>query len=183
MSRISPQAKDAAGSVSGAEFQQPDAELSGFAHHEHPHRPVQRPRQQEFQAQFFSGNFGARDTRGDGTNVFNFLDLNRSLGTQATASYRRSYTPRFYGTFTYQFSRQANRTNPFFANVANISGAAGITGNNQEPLNWGTAPARIHPKRHRRTERCERFGNKEPEQRLQLSRYLESRTPQHSVRR
>ena len=86
---------------------------------------------------FLSGQFGASDTRGDNTSVFNFLDLNRSLGMQATATYRRTYTPRFYGTFTYQFSRQASRTNPFFANVSNISGAAGITGNNQEALNWG----------------------------------------------
>ena len=100
---------------------------------------------------FLSGNFGARDTRGDSTNVFNFLDLNRSLGMQATASYRRSYTPRFYGTVTYDFSRQGTHADPYFSTgsylsgatnngacaAANISGAAGITGNNQEPLNWG----------------------------------------------
>jgi hypothetical protein len=83
------------------------------------------------------GNFAASDIRSDTTNVFNFVDLGRSLGMQATVTYRRIYTPRFYGTLTYQFSRQASRTLPFFANLTNVSGAAGITGNNQQPQNWG----------------------------------------------
>jgi hypothetical protein len=37
----------------------------------------------------------------------------------------------------YQFSRLAMRTTPYFANRENVSGEAGITGNNQEPGNWG----------------------------------------------
>jgi len=86
---------------------------------------------------FLSGQYGASDTRSDRDSNFNFLDLTRSLGMQATASYRRQYTARFYGTFTYQFSRQSVGSNPFFSNLVNVSGAAGITGNNQEPLNWG----------------------------------------------
>ena len=86
---------------------------------------------------FVSGVFGMNDTRRDSDSQFNFLDLTRSLGMQATASYRRTYTPRFYGTFTYQFSRQSNQTYPFFSNVLNVSGAAGITGNDQTALNWG----------------------------------------------
>ncbi len=84
-----------------------------------------------------SGVFGIQDTRGDNDNTFNFLDLNKSLGMQATANYSRSYTARFRGTVTYQFSRQSSQTYPFFSNRINISGLAGITGNNQQPLNWG----------------------------------------------
>jgi hypothetical protein len=37
----------------------------------------------------------------------------------------------------YQFSRQSNRVTPYWENRANISGQAGITGNNQDPVNWG----------------------------------------------
>jgi hypothetical protein len=37
----------------------------------------------------------------------------------------------------YQFSRLSARTTPYFANRENVSGEAGITGNNQEPGNWG----------------------------------------------
>jgi hypothetical protein len=81
--------------------------------------------------------FGITDTRGDSTTEFNFLDLNRSRGITATVAYRRSFTARLYGTFTYQFSRQSNQIFPFFSNLTNVSGNAGITGNDQTPLNWG----------------------------------------------
>ena len=37
----------------------------------------------------------------------------------------------------YQFSRQSNRMTPFWENRANISGLAGINGNNQDSMNWG----------------------------------------------
>jgi hypothetical protein len=36
-----------------------------------------------------------------------------------------------------RFSRLSNRVNPYFANRRNVSEQAGITGNNQEPANWG----------------------------------------------
>ncbi len=84
-----------------------------------------------------NAQFDMNDTRGDNASEFNFLDLNRSRGMRGTVGFRRSFTPRFFGTFSYQFSRQSNRTIPFFANVANISGDAGITGTDQTPLNWG----------------------------------------------
>ena len=37
----------------------------------------------------------------------------------------------------YQFTRQTTTVTPYFANRTNVSGDAGITGNNQEPVNWG----------------------------------------------
>ena len=37
----------------------------------------------------------------------------------------------------YQFNRNSSRTVPFFSQRFNVSGAAGITGNNQDPLDWG----------------------------------------------
>jgi len=85
----------------------------------------------------FSGLFGMQDTRGDTNSQFNFLDLKRSLGINSSATWRRTFTPRFYGALTYQFSRQSIRQIPFFANRVNVSGEAGIEGNNQDPLNWG----------------------------------------------
>ncbi len=39
--------------------------------------------------------------------------------------------------FGVQYSRSAVRLTPFFANRRNVSAEAGITGNNQEPENWG----------------------------------------------
>src|SRR5262249_53204300 len=37
----------------------------------------------------------------------------------------------------YQFSRLSSTIAPYFANHRNVSGEAGITGNNQEAANWG----------------------------------------------
>ncbi len=85
----------------------------------------------------FSGLFAMQSNRGDSPNQFGFLDTSRSLGFNSNLTWRRTYTPRFYGTFSYTFSRQSNTQNPFFANLANVSGLAGITGNNQAPVNWG----------------------------------------------
>jgi outer membrane receptor protein involved in Fe transport len=86
---------------------------------------------------FISGLYAAQDTRSDQNTNFNFLDSRRSLGMIASATYRRTYTPRFYGTFTYQFSRQSVQSLPYFSNLTNVSGNAGITGNDQTPLNYG----------------------------------------------
>jgi hypothetical protein len=36
-----------------------------------------------------------------------------------------------------QFTQVTNETTPFFANRVNVSGDAGIVGNNQDPINWG----------------------------------------------
>lgn len=77
------------------------------------------------------------DSRSDNNSQFNFLDLTHSLGINSSVAYRRTFTPRFFGTLTYQFSRQSNHLFPLFANRQNVSAAAGITGNNQDALNWG----------------------------------------------
>jgi hypothetical protein len=84
-----------------------------------------------------SGLLAVSDTRSDTDSQFNFLDRTRSLGINSTLSYRRTFTPRFFGTLTYQFSRQSNQLFPFFADRQNVSGQASISGNNQSPLNWG----------------------------------------------
>ena len=90
-----------------------------------------------------NAQFDMSDTRSDNATEFNFLDLSRVRGMRGTVGFRRSFTPRFFGTFSYQFSRQSTQSLPFFANTANISGAAGITGNDQTPLNWGPPSLRF----------------------------------------
>ncbi len=84
-----------------------------------------------------SGVLGLQNTRGDNNSAFNFLDLKRLMGINSAATWRRTLTPRFFATLTYQFSRQSTRLVPFFANRVNVSGEAGITGNNQDAVNWG----------------------------------------------
>jgi trimeric autotransporter adhesin len=77
------------------------------------------------------------ESRSDSNSQFNFLDLTRSLGINRNVAYRHTFTPRFFGTLTYQFSRQSAHPFPFFANRQNVSAEAGITANNQDSLNWG----------------------------------------------
>jgi hypothetical protein len=76
-------------------------------------------------------------TRSSTPSVFGFLDSSDTLGLNTNANWRHSLTPRLYLTLGVQFSRFGATTTPFFANRENISGAAGITGNNQDAVNWG----------------------------------------------
>ncbi len=84
-----------------------------------------------------SGAFGLQSVRSDNPNLFGFLDTGSSLGLNAMSNWRHMFTPRLFLNFGYQYSRQSMRTVPFFENRENVSGMAGITGNNQEPVNWG----------------------------------------------
>jgi outer membrane receptor protein involved in Fe transport len=84
-----------------------------------------------------SGAFGFQSVRGDNPTLLGFLDTSRSLGRNFMTNWRHSFTQHFFANLSYQFSRQSAQTVSFFENRENISGLAGITGNNQEPLNWG----------------------------------------------
>ena len=84
-----------------------------------------------------SGNFAYMSTRSDNQNIFQFLDTTGASGVNAGVSYRRNITSRYFATIAFQYSRFATRVTPFFANRENISGAAGIKGNDQSALNWG----------------------------------------------
>jgi hypothetical protein len=84
-----------------------------------------------------NGNFGLMSSRSDSTNLFGFLDNNRSLGYQATLSWTHRFSMRTFGTVQYQFSRQTLSLVPFFANRYDVAAAAGITGTNRDAVNWG----------------------------------------------
>jgi hypothetical protein len=75
--------------------------------------------------------------RNDSPNLFNFLTNSRNAGRQVSLGWRHNFNSRFFVTTNYQFGRNTNQNIPFFSNRANISGLAGITGNNQEAVNWG----------------------------------------------
>lgn len=83
------------------------------------------------------GSFGFQSSRSDNPTLLGFLDTSRLLGSNLSVAWRHGFTQRFYSNFGFQFNRQSSRTAPFFANRENISGLAGIMGNNQEDVNWG----------------------------------------------
>ena len=86
---------------------------------------------------FVNGSFAYRNARSSGPNVFGFDDTSHTTGLNANANWRYMANQRLNFSLGYQFSRMTMRTTPYFANRQNVSGEAGITGNNQEPGNWG----------------------------------------------
>lgn len=84
-----------------------------------------------------SGGFAFQRIRVSSPNLFGFVDRTSSLGLNTNVNWSHRYNAHFLQNIGYTFSRYATRTTPNFQNLVNISGDAGITGNNQEPVNWG----------------------------------------------
>ena len=83
------------------------------------------------------GGFAFQNTRADNPNVFGFLDTTDLLGINTHVNWSHRLSQRLFFNLGYQFSRLATHVTPFFENRENISGLAGISGNNQDPRNWG----------------------------------------------
>ncbi|HYK88967.1 MAG TPA: TonB-dependent receptor [Acidobacteriota bacterium] len=83
------------------------------------------------------GNFYYQSTRTDDPSLFGFLDTTDSSGLDTNLNLRHSFSMRTLVNLGYHYSRAVTRSNPFFADRRNVSGEAGILGNNQDPLNWG----------------------------------------------
>lgn len=86
---------------------------------------------------YYSGSFSIYSSRSDNQNLFGFLSRSSTLGSNVNLGWRHRFTQRLYGNIGYAFNHVSTKTKPFFGNRENISGLAGITGNDQEPLNWG----------------------------------------------
>ncbi len=89
--------------------------------------------------QFF-GTFAYQGLTTEATDLFGFEDSTTTSGLDAVANWSRGYrvgTSYFVIHFKYEFSRLATDVTPYFANRSNVSGEAGISGNDQEPVNWG----------------------------------------------
>jgi len=76
-------------------------------------------------------------SEGNSTTLFGFDSGNRSSGFQTGLSWNRRVGFRNNMRANYQFSRQTSSSLPHFADRVNVSGEAGIAGNNQDPVNWG----------------------------------------------
>ena len=83
------------------------------------------------------GNFAFQSTRQTSPSVFGFLDTTNSFGLTNTVTWFHRLGQGLFGTFSYQFSRYSMNLTPYFQNRENVSGLAGINGNDQSPLDWG----------------------------------------------
>jgi hypothetical protein len=84
-----------------------------------------------------NGQFAYQNVRGDNPSVLGFLDTTSGMGLNSTANWTHRFNQRIFLNSTFTYSRFSSRTTPFFSERRNIAGEAGITGDNQEPANWG----------------------------------------------
>ncbi|HTV14900.1 MAG TPA: carboxypeptidase regulatory-like domain-containing protein [Acidobacteriaceae bacterium] len=83
------------------------------------------------------GGFGFQSMRADAANVFSFVDTTDTLGLDAHVNWSHQYNHGIFAVLGYHFTRQRTLLRPEFENKQNISGEAGITGNDQNPQDWG----------------------------------------------
>lgn len=83
------------------------------------------------------GGFGFRSSRADTANLFNFRDTTNTLGIDTNVNWSHRFRHQYFVLLGYRFSRLRTEVQPEFQGSENISGDAGITGNDQDPTNWG----------------------------------------------
>lgn len=83
------------------------------------------------------GTFGFRSSRGGNTNLFDFLDATDTLGIETSLNWEHRYPRQTFVLLGYEFTRFRTLLRPQFDNRENISGQAGITGNDQDASEWG----------------------------------------------
>jgi hypothetical protein len=84
-----------------------------------------------------NGRFALQSLRSDTPNLFGFLDTTSLLGINTSANWSHRLNSGWFLNLGFQFSRLATHITPFFENRENVSGEAGISGNDQDPTNWG----------------------------------------------
>ena len=83
------------------------------------------------------GNFNYSRTSTDTGNLFNFTDANRVTNIDAAANWSHRFSPFASLRIGYHFTASLVDTTPYFAGRENVSGLAGISGNDQTEQNWG----------------------------------------------
>jgi hypothetical protein len=69
--------------------------------------------------------------------LFGFVDTASGYGLSATAGWTHSFKPRFNNSANFSFSRSIAKSTPFFAYTENVAAALGITGTDQDPIDYG----------------------------------------------
>jgi trimeric autotransporter adhesin len=138
-SRISPQA-----AALLAHFPAPNVEAGNGYNYETT--TVSLTSQDNFQSRV-NHAIGSRDsllgtatyqrTSTDASNVFGFVDATRTSTLDTSTTWSHRFNQFLTLRIGYQFLRQTNDSTPHFANRVNVSGSAGIEGNDQTPVNWG----------------------------------------------
>ena len=92
---------------------------------------VVNPRQQ------LVGSVAYQRTATETSNLFNFVDKATVANTNASLVWTNRLSQFTFMRARYEFTNLATDVTPHFANLVNVSGVAGIMGNDQDPTNWG----------------------------------------------
>lgn len=84
-----------------------------------------------------SGSVSFQRTAANTTTLFGFEDVRDSSTFDAQARWQLTMSRYTTLRTRYQYTQTAAESVPYFSNRVNVSGDAGITGNDQDPLNWG----------------------------------------------
>jgi hypothetical protein len=85
-----------------------------------------------------NGGVGYQRANAVSPSLFGFSDTSSQNAINANLSYIYHFTTRVINTLGYNFSRNTQNTNPYFVTThQNVSGALGITGNDQDANYWG----------------------------------------------
>ena len=84
-----------------------------------------------------TGTIAFQRTATDATSPFDFLDTTVASTLDTTTTWTHRLSPFVWLRPRFQFTQQINTTTPYFANRTNVSGDAGIVGNDQTAANWG----------------------------------------------
>ena len=83
------------------------------------------------------GGFNLQSTRAGSTNLFGFVDSTDSLGINSNINWNHRFSQHLFLFATYRFSRLRTSIAPNFAHRQDVSAAAGISGNDHDPIDWG----------------------------------------------
>lgn len=83
------------------------------------------------------GGFAFHRAQTDSANLFNFRDTTNTLGINSNVNWSHRLRHQFILDVGYRFSRLRTQVRPNFQNRNNVSGEAGINGNDQDSANWG----------------------------------------------
>lgn len=83
------------------------------------------------------GAFAFQSVRSNANNLFQFLDTTNTLGIDSNVHWSHLWHHELYLDLGFEFSRLRTEIRPAFANQQNVSAEAGVTGNSQDPPDWG----------------------------------------------
>jgi cell division septation protein DedD len=90
------------------------------------------------------GVFAFQSTRSGNPSIFNFVDTTDIFGLNSNINWTHTFNRQIYLNISYSYSRSRTLVRPNFAGGKNISGLAGITGNDQIPADKDFGPPALN---------------------------------------